>query len=297
MTSLLASQRLFHAVSPLREMGAYEALWDQAKASFKVLADRFRSAPGSLPSDFVDASITDRYLEEALGIFERAGVRRFGIRVNGAGDYPIRLRDAVDPLELLYYQGRWELIDAPRAIAVVGTRTATDSGTRRATQLVRDLVQKGVTIVSGLARGIDTIAHEAAIEAGGSTIAVIGTPLSATYPPENRALQERIAQQYLLISQVPACRYSRQAAWGNRLFFPARNITMSALTDATLIVEASDTSGTLIQARAALAQGRKLFILDSCFADRNLIWPHKFAERGAIRVSKTEDILSSLGYE
>ena len=278
-------------------MGAYEALWDQAKASFKALADLFRSSPGSLPSDFVDEPTADRYINETMQRFDRAGVRRFGVRVNGAGDYPDRLRDAVNPLEVFYFRGHWELIDAPRAIAIVGTREASEEGKRRTARLVRELVAKEVTIVSGLAKGIDTVAHQAAMEAGGATIAVIGTPLSAVYPRENAALQEKIAEDYLLISQVPVCRYSRQNPNGNRLFFPERNITMSALTDATVIVEASDTSGTLIQAKAALAQKRKLFILDSCFSDPNLKWPHRLAARGALRISDTNEILSSLGYE
>ncbi len=150
-------------------------------------------------------------------------------------------------------------------------------------------------IVSGLAKGIDTVAHTTAIESNGVTIAVIGTPLNATYPPENAELQHRIAKDFLLISQVPVVRYSNQTYRGNRLFFPERNITMSALTEATVIVEASETSGTLTQARAALAQGRKLFILDSCFQNPNLTWPKRFQEQGAFRVRDFDDIGEHLG--
>jgi DNA processing protein len=136
---------------------------------------------------------------------------------------------------------------------------------------------------------VDTVAHETAIAEGGRTVAVIGTPLSHSYPKENIELQRRIAEEFLLISQVPVKRYERQDYRRNRLFFPERNVTMSALTEATIIVEAGETSGTLIQARAALHQGRKLFILDSCFR-RGLSWPQKYADKGAIRVVDYDDI-------
>src|SRR5690606_35708634 len=104
-----------------------------------------------------------------------------------------------------------------------------------------------------------------AIAHDGRTIAVIGTPISEVYPKENKDLQRHIASNYLLVSQVPLLRYKSQGAHINRFFFPERNKTMSALSDATIIVEASETSGTLTQARAALDQGRKLFILESNF--------------------------------
>ena len=118
---------------------------------------------------------------------------------------------------------------------------------------------------------------------------MIGTPLSEVYPRENAALQRQIASEFLLISQVPVKRYERQDYRKNRLFFPERNITMSALSEATIIVEAGETSGTLIQARAALQQGRSLFILDNCFR-KGLTWPQKFADKGAVRVVDYDDI-------
>jgi DNA processing protein len=107
-------------------------------------------------------------------------------------------------------------------------------------------------------------------------------------------LQRRIARDFLLISQVPVRRYEAQDYRMNRLFFPERNVTMSALTDATVIVEAGETSGTLVQARAALKQGRRLFILESCFNNPGITWPQKFAEQGAIRVRDYDDIREQL---
>lgn len=280
-------------ISPRREIGAYEALWLEQGATFKTLADRFAKDPTALPSDMVSRSAADACANEVFSIFAKAGVSRFGVRINHAGDYPKKLRDARYPVELLYYQGAWELIEA-RAVAVVGSRKASPEGVKRAQQIARALVQRDFTVVSGLAEGIDTAAHTAALAENGRTIAVLGTPLSSVYPATNRALQERIANEQLVISQVPVLRYDRQAPPQNRLFFPERNVTMSALTEATVIVEAGETSGSLTQARAALHQGRKLFILDSCF-QKGLTWPARFEAEGAIRVCTAEDIWAALG--
>ena len=153
-----------------------------------------------------------------------------------------------------------------------------------------ELVADNYTIVSGLAAGIDRMAHETAIFAGGRTIAVIGTPLSHAYPRANQDLQRYIAEHFLVISQVPVKRYESQDDRRNRTFFPERNITMSALTEATIIVEAGEASGTLIQARAALRQKRRLFVLDSCFRNPALRWPDQLAAQGAIRVRNYDDV-------
>jgi DNA processing protein len=280
-------------ISPLRELGAYEALWLEKGASFKTIADRFARDPTAMPSDFVAPALADQYASEVQQKLKAAGVHRFGVRVNHAGDYPKRLRDARHPIELLYYQGAWELTET-RCVAVVGTRKPTDDALKRTRRLARALVEKDFTIVSGLASGIDTAAHTAAIEANGRTVAVIGTPLGVYYPPENRDLQDRIARDFLLISQVPVLRYSKQAVPQNRLFFPERNVTMSALTEATIIIEAGETSGTLTQARAALHQGRKLLILDSLFERADLTWPAVYEARGAVRVRDADDIWKAL---
>jgi DNA processing protein len=275
------------------ELGAYEALWDKEIASFKGLWAKRSSAPDALLSEFVPRAEALKYAHEVMSRFERAQVKRFGVRVHGGAEYPVTLRDAVRPLDLLYFQGWWDLI-ASRSVAVVGTRKPSREGLIRTRKLVLSLVADDFTIVSGLASGIDTEAHRTAIKEGGRTIAVIGTPLSHAYPRENAALQRQIAEDFLLISQVPVCRYERQDYRRNRSFFPERNITMSALTEATIIVEASETSGTLIQARAALQQGRKLFVLDSCFENKRLTWPKRFEERGAIRVYDYDDIKKRL---
>lgn len=288
---LVAQDFSDRAVSPFHELGAYEALWDEQRASFKTIADMFAKQTGALPSDFVERSRAASYANDVHAMLRSAGVEHYGIRIHGAGDYPERLRVADHPIELLYYQGWWDLVNSPRSVAVVGTRSPSDDGLARTRRLVKSLLGDEFTIVSGLAAGVDTAAHTSAIENGGRTIAVLGTPLSRAYPAVNAKLQREIARNHLLISQVPVKRYSNQKnPVANNFFFPERNITMSALTQATIIVEAGETSGTLIQARHALKQGRKVFILESNFRKAELKWPHTFEERGAIRVADYDDI-------
>jgi DNA processing protein len=288
-----AKDFMARAASPRRELGAYEALWARDGTWFKSIADVFREYPGAIPSDFVSEADIEKYARLALGAIRSAGIKHFGVRVHGAGEYPQSLRDADHPIELLYFQGLWDLVSTP-SVAIVGTREPSEEGKKRAAKLAKLFVADGFTVVSGLARGIDTVAHTTAITEGGYTIAVLGTPITESYPAENRELQRQIADRYLVISQVPIVRYANQHFRGKTNFFPERNVTMSALTQATVIVEAGETSGTLVQARHALKQKRQLFILDSCFRNESLRWPHKFAELGAIRVSDYADIKSHL---
>ena len=288
---------LAHSISPYQELGAYETLWLQPNSSFRTIAQLFRKYSDAVPGEFVDPEVAGRHAQKVVSICRERGVKEFGVRIHGACEYPERLRDAEHPVQLLYYCGDWSLADHPRAIAIVGTRNPSDEGIRRTRRLVRRLVADGVVIVSGMAKGIDTVAHETAMEAGGRTIAVIGTPICEVYPKENHLLQSRLAAEQLIVSQVPVLKYLDQDWRSNRAFFPERNVTMSALTFATVIVEAGEKSGTLIQARAALGQGRKLFILDSNFRNLDLTWPDTYAKRGAIRVVEYEQIASHLPAE
>jgi DNA processing protein len=282
-----------HPIDAALEVGAYEALWSERSASFKSIAELLAEHPGTRPSGLVPEEEAREFARRVLEKIRSRTSARFDIRVNGEREYPARLRDAVHPVELLYFQGHWDLVHTP-SVAVVGTRKPTSEGLSRTRQIVRQLVADGYTIVSGLAEGIDTAAHNAAIGSGGQTIAVIGTPLGQVYPKANAELQRLIADQYLLISQVPVERYDQQNFRGNRLFFPERNKTMAALTEATIIVEAGETSGTLIQARAAVQQGRKLLILNSCFERKDLTWPARYESEGAVRVREYGDIRREL---
>jgi len=280
-------------ISPQKEMGAYEALWDETGATFKTISEKLNKRPNTVPSDLVEPQRVDRYGDAVRDVLTKAKIQHVGVRVLGAGEYPSGLRDADYPVAVLYYRGWWDLVNS-RCVAVVGTRAPSEDGLKRTRAIVRNLVKDDFTIVSGLAKGVDRVAHETAIDEGGRTIAVLGTPISHAYPAENRELQEKIARDFLLISQVPIKRWQNQGPKQNRIFFPERNITMSALSEATIIVEAGETSGTLVQARHALKQKRKLFILDSCFNKPDLTWPHRFADEGAIRVRTYDDISKHL---
>lgn len=262
-------------------------------ATFKSLAEKFAKDKTALPSDFIPPSLADETASKVLETLHKARVFQFGVRINKAEDYPSKLRDAKYPVELLYYQGIWELIEM-RGLAIVGSRKPSEEGLKRAARLAKELVNNNFAVVSGLAAGIDQAAHKAALDAGGRTIAVIGTPLGEIYPKENAKLQAHIAREQLLVSQVPVLRYATQPFQSKRFYFPERNATMSALTEGTIIVEAGETSGTLTQARAALYQGRKLFILDSCFKNSAITWPARLEKEGAIRVRDPEDIWKAL---
>ncbi len=176
-----------------------------------------------------------------------------------------------------------------RCIAVIGARKATELGRRRARQLGRQLAQAGVVVISGLAEGIDTEALSGAIEAGGRVIGVIGTPLDQAYPAKNKVLQEQIYADHLLISQF---------APGERVYpsnFPARNRTMAALSDASVVVEASDTSGTLHQAAECQKLGRWLVIARSVTEDPDLTWPAKFVGKPrTIILESTPELLGAI---
>lgn len=192
---------------------------------------------------------------------------------------------APDARVMIHYAGDLSVLEMP-AVSVVGTRDVSDDGRRRALQLARDLAEAGVLVVSGLAKGVDAAAHTGAIQFGGATAAVIGTPLSKAYPIENAALQEEIYSRHLLISPFEE---------GTNVFkgnFPARNRVMAALSDATVIIEASDTSGTLHQAAECQRLGRWLFILKSVVDDKSLQWPARFIGKPFVEVlTKTEDLL------
>jgi DNA processing protein len=288
-----------NAIDPIAEVESYETLYGAPSVSLKRIAEYYARYP-SLPSRLLEMVRS----ELLIGDFERLkkDVRsflrdifdriRFSVSVNGSFRYPARLRCAKHPIELFYYRGDLGLLDSP-SISVVGARKCTPEGERRAARLARELTSHGYTVVSGLAAGIDTAAMTSAIESGGRTVGVIGTPLNASYPKSNSALQELVAETFLLISQVPFYRYHTEPFQQRRFYFPQRNETMAALSHATVIVEASETSGSLTQARACLQQGRKLFILNSCF-ESGLTWPEYYARRGAIRVHSTDDILSHL---
>ncbi|MBW2066778.1 MAG: DNA-protecting protein DprA [Deltaproteobacteria bacterium] len=201
--------------------------------------------------------------------------------------YPELLEKTDDAPLFLFCEGEIDLFNK-KGISVVGTRNPSDLGVRRARKLAMLLAADGYVVVSGLAKGIDTAAHTGAIKAGGRTIAVIGTPLDRSYPKENSALQKVIAQGHLLVSQFP---FTHPVTKFN---FPARNYTMSGISRATVVIEASESSGALIQARQCMAQGRHLFILRNLLDRDDLKWPGQYREKGAFVISDIEDVPNAL---
>lgn len=180
----------------------------------------------------------------------------------------------------LYVAGDVSFLSRGPRVSIVGSRKASVEGLARARALARALVARDMVVVSGLAAGVDTAAHIAAIEAGGRTIAVLGTPLDQAYPKENAELQARIAREHLVISQFA----SGSAVTPKN--FPIRNRTMALLTDATVIVEAGEKSGTLHQGWEALRLGRLLFLMESVATDAKLSWPKEMIHYGAQVLSR-----------
>ena len=175
----------------------------------------------------------------------------------------------------LFVAGDTDYLSSGPRVSIVGSRKASPEGLSRASKLAAKLTKRGAVVVSGLAEGIDTAAHTRAIEEGGRTIAVIGTPLDKCYPRKNARLQEQIANEHLLISQFPSGYPTKPGC------FPMRNRTMALLSDATVIAEASESSGSLSQAVEALRLGRGLFIMQSLVENSRLKWPTKLLDSGA----------------
>jgi len=191
------------------------------------------------------------------------------------------------PAQLLV-AGHAEWLRQSPKVAIVGARRASDEGRRRAARLARILAERGTIVVSGLAEGIDAAAHKATIEAGGRTIAIIGTPLSETYPAKHRELQQLLMREHLVVSQFPdGYRTSRRN-------FPMRNRTMALVSDASVIVEAGEGSGSLSQGWEALRLGRPLFLMASILDQSSLSWPRTMIEYGAMVLREPEELFAQL---
>jgi DNA processing protein len=183
---------------------------------------------------------------------------------------PASGRKTKDKERTVFVAGDPSLLTKP-CVSVIGSRKASVTGKRKASDLARALVEAGIVVVSGLAEGIDTAAMTAAIETGGHVVGVIGTPLNKAYPAGNAPLQEQVYRKHLLVSQFAAGMQVRPKN------FPMRNKLMCALSDASVIVEASDKSGTLHQANECVRLGRWLFVARAVIDDARLTWPAKYA--------------------
>jgi DNA processing protein len=208
----------------------------------------------------------------------------------GTSDYPPLLAEIPFPPECLWTRGRRDLLARP-AVAVVGARAATRHGLAMAEQLAGDLARAGLVVVSGLARGIDSAAHRGALDAGGTTIAVLGTGIDEVYPPENGELHERIAADGLLVTEFPL------GAFANPAHFPQRNRIISGLSKAVVVVEARERSGSLITARLAGEQGRDVMVVPGPAGTGQNRGGHALLKDGAKLVESAVDILQELGLD
>ncbi len=260
----------------------YADLVEEAGSAVRVLADEAARIGGQatlFPPDL------ERLLNEAraeIDGWEAAGMGLLTVLDDG---YPDNLRAVHDRPPLVFVAGRILPADA-RSLAVIGSRNATSEGLETAAEITTHLLDAEYTVVSGLAAGIDTAAHATALARGGRTVAVIGTGLGRVYPPENEALQQRIATSGAVISQFwPDAAPSRRS-------FPMRNAVMSGITLGSIVVEASQTSGARLQARLALAHGRLVF-LHRRLVDREQ-WGAGFAMRPGAYVFDTAEQITEI---
>jgi DNA processing protein len=267
---------------------------DRAWHHYADVVEAAGSAMAVLRGDAPEAGLEPLTLFETTGsmdepdldaiVAEVEGWQREGIRILTVLDdgYPTNLRSVHNRPPLVFIRGELRP-DDDRSIAVVGTRRASREGLRQACVVAGDLTEAGFTVVSGLADGIDSAAHQAALDRGRRTVAVVGTGLRRAYPAKNAALQERIATEGAVVSQF------WPDAPPTKTSFPMRNVVMSGLALGTVVIEASDTSGARMQARFALEHGRPVFLLESVLEHE---WARECAERpGAHVVARADDVI------
>jgi DNA processing protein len=201
--------------------------------------------------------------------------------------YPAMFRTLAEPPLLVFALGNAHLTER-RRVAIVGTRRSTEYGAEAARMLAKGLVRAGVVIVSGLARGIDSCAHEAALESGGDTIALLGTGIDVAYPPEHAPLQARIAERGLLLTEVPP----GMSAFAHH--FPRRNRLIAALSEAVVVVEAPPRSGALNTATLALEMGREVLAVPGPIGRETSMGTHALLRDGATLVTSVDDVLETL---
>lgn len=267
----------------------------------RKLLDRFgspRAVLDAAPSDLRDIEgvgpkLTERIVaagEEIDAEQEIALCRRHGIAILTEADpqYPRMLREIHDPPGILFVRGQLKPEDG-LAIGIVGTRHATPYGLRQAERLAAGLARAGLTVVSGLARGIDGAAHRGVLDAGGRTLAILASGVLSIYPPEHQQLANDVAAQGALVSEQPP-RSSPLAGT-----FPQRNRIISGLSLGVIVIEAAERSGALITARHAMEQGRDVFALPGNVDSRASRGCHRLLRDGAILIESVDDVLEQLG--
>jgi len=257
------------------------------QAVLEAAPSELRSVPGVGPK--LVRRITAAAAEiDVDGVIALCRQNDVGILTESHGEYPRLLREIPDPPAVLFVRGSVQPQDA-LAIAVVGTRHATPYGLRQAERLGASLSRAGLTVVSGLARGIDSAAHRGALSAAGRTLAVLGSGVLNVYPPEHEKLAAEVVEHGALLSESPP-----QAAPLAGVF-PQRNRIISGLALGALIVEAGNRSGALITARLAMEQGREVFAVPGRVDGRAARGCHRLIRDGAKLVETVDDVLEELG--
>jgi len=259
------------------------------------LPQQVLSAGRSALARIVSAEIANRILSDQDSAAVDASLEWAAAEGNAVitladSDYPRPLLEIPDPPALLYVRGRRELLARP-GLAVVGSRNATPQGVSNAEQFARSFSAAGLTIVSGLALGIDAAAHRGGLDRAGSTIAVLGTGADRLYPPSNRPLGERIAREGLIVSEFAL----GTPPLGSN--FPRRNRIISGLARGCLVVEAALASGSLITARLAAEQGREVFAIPGSIHSPHAKGCHALIKLGAKLVESAQDLLQELGLD
>ena len=270
----LAMQRLLeHFSSPTKVLAASQEELQYVSGIGQTLAKRITQAR------------TEVDIDEQLRL---AAEHNIAILTPADERYPHLLRELPDPPAVLFLLGEFKEIDG-LAVAIVGTRHASRYGLKQAESLAASLARAGFTVVSGMARGIDTAAHRGALAAGGRTIAVLASGVLAPYPPENTKLSEEIAAHGCVVSEAPPTMPPISG------MFPQRNRIISGLTLGTIVVEASNRSGALITARHAGEQNRQVFAVPGQIDSPLSAGPHSLIRDGAKLVTSIDDVLEELG--
>lgn len=291
MTTSTDELQFWVAFSRIPRIGAVRAAL--LESYFGNLEDAWRAGAGELRACGLDRGTVESIVKERPSIsppdelekLQRSGVKAFTWRHEA---YPVRLKEVDDHPPVLYVRGDL-LPEDDWAVAVVGTRRATPYGRQAAEHFSTELAQQQITIVSGLARGIDSIAHRAALNAGGRTIAVLACGLDIIYPPEHARLAAEITQHGALVSDYPLGTQPRSE------YFPRRNRILSAISLGVLVVEGDVDSGALITARIAIDQNREVFAVPGSIYAPTYRGANKLIQEGEAKlVTRTEDILEEL---
>lgn len=269
-------------------LGALLARFETAERVLAAHADELRDVPGITTAAATAIRAADRGAAERL--LER--VRRLGGRALSPDDpgFPRALRGIPDPPALLFAAGRLDLAARP-AVAIVGSRTHTRYGADTCRYLAGGCARAGLVVVSGMARGIDALAHGAALDAGGGSIGVLGNGFGVIYPSANRLLYERMARDGLLLTEFPPGERPNAGS------FQRRNRLISGLARVTLVIEAREKSGALITVDAALAQGREVLAVPGAITSPCSLGCNRLIQSGAKLVIGLRDLLEEYGKE